>query len=136
MRLTITIGFLFFSVLALKGQENDTVQYIGGQDDDTVQYIHGLPQTGEDTVTQSWPKDDVAPADSIVQLSADQLPRDLVKSLDGNPLYKGWKNQTLQIDKNTGMYWIHFREQRRVRSYAFDESGHVVSLKEVTLPEK
>lgn len=122
MRLTTTIAVLFLTILS-----------VCGQDDDTVQYIHGLPQTGEDTVTQTITKDDVAPTDSIVQLSVEQLPRELVKALNDNSLYKGWEKHTLQIDKNTGLYWLHIRDRRRVRSYAFDGEGHVVSVNERTL---
>jgi hypothetical protein len=119
MKLSLT-SLLFFLAIAAYGQ-----------DDDTVQYIHGLPQTGEDTVQQT-PRDDIAPADSIVQLSPEQLPRDLIKALDENPLYKGWEKSTIQIDKNTGLYWLHIRDRQTVRSYGFDDEGHPVSIREKT----
>lgn len=105
------------------------------QDDDTVQYIHGLPQTGEDTVQQEIPQDDVAPTDSIVQLSPEQLPRELAKALGENPLYKGWEKSTIQLDRNTGLYWLHIRDQRTTRSYGFDDEGHPVTIREKTDPE-
>jgi hypothetical protein len=104
-----------------------------GQDDDTIKYVHGLPVTGEDTL-QQVPPDDVAPVDSIVQLSAEQIPRELFRELNENPLYKGWQNHTLQIDKNTGLYWLHIRDRETVRSYGFNRDGKPVSVREKSIP--
>jgi hypothetical protein len=102
------------------------------QDDDTIQYIHGLPVTGEDTL-QQIPQEDLAPADSVAQISPEQLPRELLRTLNGDSIYRGWQKHSIQLDKNTGLYWVHIRESTRVRSYGFNANGKQVSIRERTI---
>ena len=104
------------------------------QDDDTIQYIHGLPETGEDT-SQQVPQQDMAPADSMVEIGVEQLPRDLFKTLNKEPQFAGWQNDVLQLDKNTGLYWLHMRRGNVVRSYGFNQHGKPVSMTEKTIQE-
>jgi hypothetical protein len=105
------------------------------QDDDTISYVHGLPVTGEDSA-QQVPQDDLHPPDSIVQISAKQIPKPLLRTLNETALYKGWQNQVVQFDKNTGLYWLHMRDKTIVRSYGFDNRGKPVSFQERTVKEE
>jgi hypothetical protein len=104
------------------------------QDDDTIQYIHGLPETGEDTAQQIITQD-FAPADSVVEVSVEQIPQALFKTLSEGPQYAGWQNHIIQLDKNTELYWLHIRSGRNVRSYGFSPNGKPVSYRETTLKE-
>ena len=104
------------------------------QDDDTLQFVHGLPLTGEDTV-QATPQQDLAPTDSIVNLSAEQIPTPLYKELDDGPQYRGWRKGLLQLDRNTGLYWIHIDDGKVRRSYGFSKDGKPVSVNEKNISE-
>ena len=104
------------------------------QDDDTIQYIHGLPETGEDTA-QQVPQEDLAPADSMVQIGVDQVPRELLKTLTKEPQFSGWQNDVLLLDKNTGLYWLHMKRGNVRRSYGFNNNGKPVSMNEKTIHE-
>jgi hypothetical protein len=105
-----------------------------GQDDDTLQYIYGLPETGEDT-SQQIPQHDLAPADTMVQIGVEQVPRELLRTLSKEPQFAGWQNDVLQLNKNTGLYWLHMRRGNVMRSYGFNRHGKPVSMNEKTIQE-
>jgi hypothetical protein len=104
-----------------------------GQDDDTVQYIHGLPETGEDT-SQRIPQEDLAPAHSLVNISVQQIPKDLFKKLNDEPQFEGWQAGIIQLDKNTGLFWIHIKADSVTRSYGFNAEGKPVTVREKDIP--
>ena len=99
------------------------------QDDDTIQYHHGLPETVEDTA-QEIPQSDFNPKDSRVEISVEQLPQDVVKTLDKGPQYKGWQDGIILFDKKTELYWLQLKNDNSVRSYGFDKKGNSVSVQE------
>lgn len=102
-----------------------------GQDDDTINYVHGLPET-EDIRASDFPEHDFGPKDSVVTLSVDQLPRELTETLEEQPQYKGWRKETIVLDKNTGLYWLHIKDTTTVRSYGFNANGKPVAVRERT----
>jgi hypothetical protein len=103
------------------------------QDDDTIQYIHGLPESVEDT-SQQIPQD-FLPRDQYLNISIEQIPQELYGTLTEQPLYKGWQNQVILLDKNTGLYWLRMRTKDVVRFYGFNANGKIVSYKETTLKQ-
>ena len=104
------------------------------QDDDSIQYIHGLPETVEDTA-QAVDQEDFLPADSLVEISPEQLPRELFRTLNEEPQFEGWENGNIQRDKNTKLFWLHLRSDSVSRSYGFAPNGKVVSVEEKSLKE-
>jgi hypothetical protein len=102
---------------------------VHGQDDDTVQYTHGLPETGEDTA-QQLPPEDVAPAHSLKDIPAEQLPNELFKKLNEEPQFRGWQAGIIQFDRNTNLFWVHIKEDSVMRSYGFNGEGKPVSVRE------
>jgi hypothetical protein len=103
------------------------------QDDDTIQYIHGLPESVEDT-SQQIPQD-FPPRDQFVEISIEQIPQELYETLTEQPLYKGWQNQVMLLDKNTGLYWLRMKTKDVVRLYGFNANGKSVSFNEITLKQ-
>jgi hypothetical protein len=101
----------------------------GAQDDDTIRFIHGLPETGEDT-SQQIPQEDLGAKDSIVQISHEQIPHALLRTLSREPQYKGWETDGLELDNNTKVYWIHITDKNTIRSYGFRDNGQLVSVRE------
>jgi hypothetical protein len=104
------------------------------QDDDSITFVHGLPITGEDSA-QDVPAYDFAPTDSLVRITAEHIPGALRKTLSEEPLFKGWQRDTIILDKNTGLYWLHRKAGTGIRSYGFNSSGKQVSFRERTLKE-
>jgi hypothetical protein len=60
----------------------------------------------------------------------------LYNALDKEKMFKGWRSQEILFDKDSKLYWINFVDGNIRRSYAFDAKGHIVTLREVTLPDK
>jgi hypothetical protein len=126
MKITIVV-LVFFTCLS-----GSTAVY--SQDDDTIQYIHGLPETGEDTL-QAPPRDDFQPTDSFVEIAVEQLPQALVKTLNDDAVYAGWENSIVQLDKNTGNYWIQIQKGDVIRYFCFNQQGKIVSMDERNVAE-
>ena len=99
------------------------------QDDDTIQFHHGLPEEQEDTVSKIQ-QQDFKPTDNFVEISAEQVPQELYKTLNREKLFKGWEHQVLQLDKNTGTYWLQIKDNARVRSYGLTAEGKIISVRE------
>jgi hypothetical protein len=105
------------------------------QDDDTIQFIHCLPETGEDTAQQTA-HEGALPSGHVVAVTVQQVPQPLYNALDKEKMFKGWRSQEILFDKDSKLYWINFIDGNIRRSYAFDAKGHIVTLREVTLPDK
>jgi hypothetical protein len=99
------------------------------QDDDTIQFIQGLPVMDEDTV-QHIPQPDVAPYFNKKSIRPQQLPRRVRNALNTNDLFVNWQNEKITVDNNTGLYWIVFSNENKVRSYGFNSRGDIVSFSE------
>ena len=97
---------------------------------DSIGFVQGVHMAGEDSA-QAVPPDDRAPHDHIKLLQPENLPSAVQKELNGNELFSGWRSRArVEYDKNTDMYWVHFSDSGKVRSYAFNSEGAPVSVRE------
>ena len=99
-------------------------------DDDTIQYSHGLPITGEDTLSQEVDTLDREPKDVQIRLESGQIPTALRKTLRRGEQYKGWEQSAIFIQKNTGLYVVRITEGGTTRIYRFNGNGKAVSYDE------
>lgn len=109
--------------------------HIANAQTDSIVYVHGLPITGQDTLPSGGAETDITNK-NIVTLSPEQLPTEIVKSLNEDELYKKWETARIVLDKNTDIYWIHFSTGNTIRSYGFNKAGNVVSIDEKTKKEE
>jgi hypothetical protein len=100
---------------------------------DTITYIRGLPQSGE----TSDKKDSIdhPPFNKRTNISVEQLPTSIVKTLESDKLYSGWQHGGIEFDKNTGFYHILIEEKKVIRKYVFNKDGTVISLDERNIPQ-
>jgi hypothetical protein len=100
------------------------------QNSDSIPFVQGVPMEGEDSA-QAVPHYDQFPYDQVRLLKAEDLPVAVQKELNENELFSGWRSDArIEFDKNTTLYWIHFSDSGRVRSYAFNSRGAPVSIRE------
>lgn len=125
MKLPLAIAGL---VVALSPIGNQVVW--AQADDDTIQYSHGLPITGEDTLSQAVDSIDREPKDIEIRLEPDQLPTALRRTLKRGEQYKGWERSAIFIQKNTGLYVVRITEGATTRIYRFNRNGKAVSYDE------
>lgn len=105
-------------------------QVASAQDDDTVRYIHGLPVTGEDTLSQRDTVDQL-PRDILIPVPANEIPRHLQKTLKDDQ-YEGWENSGVLLQRNTGLYVVRIAAGETTTTYLFTRKGRVVSFGERT----
>jgi hypothetical protein len=99
---------------------------------DTITYIRGLPQSGE--VLDKRDSMDHPPFNKRTNISPEQLPSSVVKALDKDDLYSGWRNGEIEFDRNTGFYYILIKDEKVMRKYVMSKDGNVVSLDERNIP--
>ena len=99
---------------------------------DTITYVRGLPQSDE--ISETKDSIDHPPFDKRTNISAEQLPSSIVKTLDEGKLYSGWRHGGIEFDKNTGFYRILIKEEKVIRKYVFNKDGTVISLDERNIP--
>jgi hypothetical protein len=100
------------------------------QNTDSIRFVQGVPMVGEDSA-QTVPQSDQVPYNQITLLKPENLPGDVQKELDENALFSGWRTEArVEYQKNTEIYWIHFSDSGKVRSYAFNSQGAPVSIRE------
>ena len=68
-----------------------------------------------------------------VEISTAEVPSKLQKTLNGNALYKGWKNSPLYFDKNTNLYTLFMKKDSTVVMYGFNPHGKSVSYDAYTV---
>jgi hypothetical protein len=107
---------------------------IGYAQTDSLVFIRGLPQTGDtldrrDTV-------DYAPSNDRLVVDPVQLPPKLIKVLDSDAIFSGWRNAVLEKDRNTGHYWVYIPHNEVVRVYVVNDNGDVVRMEEMNKPEE
>lgn len=100
---------------------------------DSTRYINGLPVSEDDTV-QNFPIQDLEPKDQLVALPPNALPADLVKSLEKDELYAGWRDSTVYYDANTNLYFVHVKREGSVKIFGLNENGKPVTFSEVSRP--
>ena len=100
------------------------------QNADSIRFVQGVPMVGEDSA-QAVPQSDQVPYNKIRLLKPENLPGDVQKELDENELFSGWRTDArVEYNRNTEIYWIHFSDSGKVRSYAFNSQGAPVSIRE------
>ena len=100
---------------------------------DTIVYEQGLPITGE-TIDRRDSVDH-PPYTRRAAISDEQLPSKIVKLLDREELFAGWKNGRVEFDENLGQYWIYIPAKNSVRLYVMSKEGHVVRVDERSTTE-
>lgn len=123
MRTTILTACCFF------------IMHFATAQSDSIEYINGLPITNQDTLPAGGADIDIT-NEKFVTLSPEQLPSEIVKTLNEDTLYKEWQNARIVLDKNTHLYWLHFSAGNTIRSYGFSKEGSVVSIDEKTKTEE
>ena len=73
---------------------------------DSTRYINGLPVTEDDTARQSVQRD-IEPKDKLRAVAPEALPADLLKALEDEEQYAGWRDSTVYYDVNTNLYIVH-----------------------------
>ena len=99
-------------------------------DDDTVQYSHGLPVTGEDTLSQQTDTVDREPKDIQIKVKNDQIPAALRATLMKGEQYIGWERSAIFFERNTRLFVVRIKQGETTRIYRFNGEGNVVSYNE------
>ncbi len=107
---------------------------LSAQDDDTIQFKQGLPITVEDSSEYDNVYSRYPPPD-FRAVTADQLPEPLRETLDGDGLYKGWRDARVFFDVESKLYWVDFLLDEKVRRYGFSADGAPVSVKEFDIDQ-
>ena len=102
------------------------------QNDSTV-YRFGLPITEDDT-TRQFPPADIEPENKMVAVRVNDLPKKLLKTLNSEEQYAGWRDTTIYFQKNTGLYHVPVKREDGVTVFGLNEEGHPVTFDVVTQP--
>ena len=97
--------------------------------DDSTRYIFGLPVNDDDSVGR-FPDSDRAPVNVIIPVAAHELPGSLREVLEAEDQYEGWQDSTVYLQKNTGIYLVPIRNDKRVKIFGLNEKGDPVTYDE------
>jgi len=100
------------------------------QNDSTV-YRFGLPVTEDDT-TRQFPAVDMEPQNKLVAVRANELPKKVLRALNREEQYHGWRDTTVYFEKNTGLYHVPVKHEDGVRVFGLNADGHPVTFDVVT----
>jgi hypothetical protein len=107
---------------------------VQAQNDSTV-YIHGLPVSGDDTV-QHFPKNDLPPNNNIVIIPENQLPSSLLKALNKDKRYSGWKAFPVYYNTSTEVYNVTVKNAADTTYYGFNSNGKPVTYGRNTIDDQ
>jgi len=99
---------------------------------DSTRYINGLPVTEDDTV-QGFPQQDLGPKTHLQVVAPDNLPDKLLKTLEEQDQYRGWRDTTVYFDTNIDLYLIHVKTDDGVQIYGMTDKGNPVTFNQVTI---
>jgi hypothetical protein len=102
---------------------------------DSTEYRFGLP-VGEDDTTSNFPPGDIAPENRMIAVPVNQLPEKVLKALTSEEQYDGWRDTTVYLEKNTGLYHVPVKTQDGIRIFGLNKDGHPVTFDVVTEPPK
>ena|SRR5688572_16361098 len=105
-----------------------------GQEKDSTRYINGLPVSEDDTVQQFLPGD-LEPKSKLMEVPPEALPSAILKVLNEQEQYRGWRDSTVYFESNTRLYIIPVRSRDGVTIYGLNEDGKPVTF-DVTSPPK
>ena len=106
-----------------------------GQTDvaDTVEYVHGLPVTGEDTITEN---DNDLREEFLEKIPKQHIPKQLIKTLRDDALYGGWERNPVYRNRKTGLYIVTVMESDSVkRVFGFNDNGKAITFDESTVQD-
>ena len=98
---------------------------------DSTRYINGLPVTEDDT-TRQFLQGDLEPKNKVTRVSPNAIPAELLKALNTESQYQGWKDSTVYFEANTGLYLIPIKTGEGVRIYGLDRKGNPVTFDEIS----
>ena len=75
---------------------------------------------------------DLEPKNHLRIVAPDALPSDVLKVLDREALYDGWRDSTVYYDRNTSLFLIHVKSGESVKIIGMNEKGKPVTFNEVT----
>lgn len=99
---------------------------------DSTRYINGLPVSEDDTASQ-FLQTDLDPKNHLKIVPPDQLPSDILKTLDRDGLYDGWRDSTVYYDRNTSLFLVHIKSAQSVKIIGMNGKGKPVTFNEVTI---
>jgi hypothetical protein len=99
---------------------------------DSTRYINGLPVTEDDTARQVV-QSDIEPKDKLRAVAPEALPADLLKTLEDEEQYAGWRDSTVYFDANTNLYIVHIKSGDAVKIIGLNENGKPVTFSELSV---
>lgn len=95
--------------------------------EDSIQLIYGLPITGDDTADDQRSRlhNNVR---RVVALPLQELPDDLVRTLDGNDIYSGWRDTVVYLDETSKLYIVPVRYEGGIRTFRMNARGRPVAF--------
>lgn len=72
-------------------------------------------------------------AKGAVEVSPDQLPKKIQKTLNENDLYKGWRNSPLYYDQRAKIYTLYTKKDSTITAYGFNDNGNAVTYDAYTI---
>ena len=100
------------------------------QEDSTL-YINGLPVSEDDTARQV-PHSDLEPKNDLTVVTEHALPDKLRTVLENETQYRGWRDTSIYLQKNTGIYLVPIKTEKSVKIFGLNESGNPVTFSEVS----
>ena len=98
---------------------------------DSTKYRFGLP-VGEDDTTRHFPVTDMEPETTMIAIPADELPEKVLKALTREDQYKGWRDTTIYLEKNTGLYHVPLKTEDGIHIFGLNKDGDPVTFDVVT----
>lgn len=99
---------------------------------DSTRYINGLPVSEDDTARQ-FLQTDLEPKDHLRIVPPDALPSDVLKALERDESYDGWRDSTVYYDRNTSLFLVHIKSAQSVKIIGMNGKGKPVTFNEVTI---
>lgn len=104
---------------------------VHGQEPDSTRYINGLPVSEDDTV-QRFPQQDLEPKNVVTPVPSNALPGKVLRALDKERQYQGWRDTIVYHENNTGLYLVPVKTAEGVRIFGLNEDGNAVTFDEVS----
>jgi len=98
--------------------------------DDSIQYRFGLPLPGEDSIVDSS-EPDRPPYRRIEALRYEELPEDLVRALDKQAIYEGWRDTLIYFDPASKLYIVPVPYANGIRIFRMNARGKPVAFDDV-----
>lgn len=98
--------------------------------EDSTAYIHGLP-VSEDDMAQLFVSEREQQR-QLTPVSADALPKKVLKALRKGRQYEGWQDSLVYFDRNTRLFVVPVKTTDGVKVFGLNEDGNPVTFDEVS----